>query len=345
MIRGYIPGFPRPKNETRYGDAQVLTDGKYTLVIDGMIGTGANKLIKWLKDNGKKNVWLLVTHWHDDHFWGTEKILGDSYFSVKQLICPNPKWLEVGLGGYWEKDVKECIADGNRIIALAKKKGVKINHPVSGSKYKLGSIVFKCYKKQPKTVEKDDDHAWSFVNRGSIGCFFPELGYWTSGDGSGEEDQKARIQQLGLTGKVKFFKIDHHGNYCSESNAKFFKRQGADYCWYNDLEPDGVGTCEFTAYGARRCKQAGIHVFESVGDINFIAKSGKVVIYKDFKSYTYSCSYKGKSTLKGPNTKTAREVIAGKFGNSNDRITRLIDAGFYPIAMQNLVEKLLKEDK
>ena len=76
MIRGWIPGFARTKSEYRYGDAQVLTDGTHTLVIDGMIGTGANRLIEWLKKNNHKKVWLIITHWHDDHFAGIEKILG-----------------------------------------------------------------------------------------------------------------------------------------------------------------------------------------------------------------------------------------------------------------------------
>ena len=342
MIRGWIPGFARPQKEYRYGDAQVLTYGSYTLVIDGMCGDGATKLIKWLKKNGYKKVWLIITHWHDDHFVGIERILNDSYFEPQRLYCPKPAWLKVGLGGYHSGAVQACIRDGERVVALAKSKKIPITYPISGSSYKLGGLKFKLYKQQPKTVAQDDTNAWGFVNDGSISAWFPQIGYWTSGDGSGVSDQKARIQHLGLTGKVKFFKIDHHGGYCTESNAAFFKKQGADYCWYNDLEPNGVGTEEFTQFGARRCKQVGIHVFESVGDINFIAQRGKVSIYKDFKVYRYPCSYTGKSTLKGASKAIAEAVIKGKYGDSNDRITNLIDAGYYPIAVQNLVNKMLK---
>ena len=345
MIRCYIPGFKRPsKEENRYGDTQVLTDGKYTLVIDGMCGTGATKLITWLKKNKKQKVWLLITHWHDDHFVGIEKILNDSYFKPQMLICPNPTWLDPGLKGPAAKTVQACINDGNRIVALAKKKKIPVKFPVSGSAYKFGELKFKLYKQLPKQPYSDDPHAWGFVNDGSISAFFPEYGYWTSGDGCGISDQKDRIRHLGLAGKIKFFKIDHHGGYCTESNAQFFKQQGADFCWYNDLEPNGVGTEEFTQFGARRCKQADIHVFESVGDINWIAKDKKVVIYKDFKSYSYDCAYKGKATLKGASRKVANDVIAGKYGSDNERITNLLDAGYYPIAVQKLVNKILKEE-
>ena len=341
MIRGYIPGFARPTRETRYGDAQVITDGKSTLVIDGMYGEGTKKLIRWLKKNGYRKLWLLITHWHDDHFVGIEQILKDDYFQPQRLICPNPAWLKPGVGGYYSDNVIECINDGIRIVALAKKKKVPVTFPVSGSSYTLGEIRFKLYKQQPKKVDKTDTNAWAFVNDGSVSAWFPDLGYWTSGDGCGTSDQKNRIRHLRLTGKIRLFKVDHHGGYCSESNAKFFKQQGADYCWYNDLEPKGVGTTGFTAYGARRCRQAGIHVFESVGDINWIAQRGKVSIYKDFKVYRYSCGYKGKSTLKGASRAVAKDVIAKKYGNDNERITNLLDAGYYPIAVQGLVNKIL----
>jgi hypothetical protein len=345
MIRGWIPGFTLTKSEYRYGDTQVLTDGTHTLVIDGMIGTGAIRLIDWLKKNNHRKVWLIITHWHDDHFAGIEKILGDSYFKPQKLWCPNPDWLKPGAGGYYSGDVEECMEDGKRIVALAKRKKIPVVHPVSGSSYAIGDIRFKLYKQQPKKVESDDTHAWSFVNGGSISAWFPDLGYWTSGDGSGAGDQKARIQHLGLTGKIRFFKIDHHGNYCSESNARFFRAQGARYCWYNDIEPGGIGTTEFTAYGARRCKQAGIHVFESVGDINWIARDGKVVIYKDMNSYSYACAYKGRNTLKGSSRAVALDVIAGKYGENNSRITNLLDAGYYPLAVQMMVNRILKEKK
>ena len=343
MIRCYIPGFVRLKKEYRYGDTQVLTDGTFTLVIDGMCGAGTTKLISWLKKNKIKKVWLLVTHWHDDHFKGIEQILKDSYFEPQILICPNPEWLKPGLKGEGGKYVQNCMDDGVRVTSLAKKKGVPIRYPVSGSSFSFGDLKFKVYKSLPKKPIPNDPYAWDFLNLGSLSAYFPELNYWTSGDGHGDCTLRDRIKKLKLNGKIKFFKIDHHGNYCTQSDAVFMKEQGAEYCWYNDIEPDGTGTTEFTVYGARRCKQAGIHVFESVGDINWIAQPGKVVIYKDFKKYTYSCSYKGKSTLKGSSDKVAKDVIAGKYGNSNERITNLLDAGYYPIAIQNRVNELVKE--
>ena len=117
MIRCYIPGFKRTKTEYRYGDAQVLTDGKYTLVIDGMCGAGSDKLIRWLKKNKKQKVWLLITHWHDDHFVGIKKkILTDPYFKPQYLICPNPEWLRPGTTGYHAASVKECMNDGIDVV-------------------------------------------------------------------------------------------------------------------------------------------------------------------------------------------------------------------------------------
>ena len=70
--------------------------------------------------------------------------------------------------------------------------------------------------------------------------YFPEIYYWTSGDGS--ESIYNFIKSLKI--KVKYFKIPHHGNNCTQSQAKGLKSQGCNVCWYNDLEPKGIGTTD-----------------------------------------------------------------------------------------------------
>ena len=126
------------------------------------------------------------------------------------------------------------------------------------------------------------------MNDGSLCFYFPNQYYWTSGDGP--DSIWNLINKLGLI--VKFFKIPHHGNNCPKSQANGLKSHGANLCWYNDLEPNGIGTNEFTAYGARRCKEAGIMVLNCIGpDIEMTFANGKATIIKGTSTWSYDIPY------------------------------------------------------
>ena len=62
MIRRYIIGFNASDNVDRTGSCVIFTDGKETVIIDGYMGVGKRKLIKWLKKMGIRNPWLYLTH-------------------------------------------------------------------------------------------------------------------------------------------------------------------------------------------------------------------------------------------------------------------------------------------
>lgn len=342
MIRGWIAGFGRPSKETRHGDAQVWIDDKNKIcfIIDGGCDECVTALISYLKRNGIRKVYLLLSHPHYDHADGLRKIIKDSYFTVLAFYCYDPNTLKGGLrNNKGSASVREDIDYLNTIISEAKAKKIPVKYLKHGDKVELGDIKFKVYREQPSRVEDDDDNGWAYVNDGSLCCYFYEWYYWTSGDGS--ERIWDFIKRLGI--KVKFFKIPHHGNNCTMSQANGLKDNGADYCWYNDLEPDGVGTNDFTLYGARRCKQAGIKVFESVGDINFVVANGKFTIYKSGKKYEFSVPYKGANTLKTKGiVGVVRDVFMDKYKSDNARMTRLLDAGYEPIAVQNRVNLMIR---
>ena len=345
MIRGWIAGFNRPSRETRHGDSTVFIDDKNKIcfIIDGGCGECATALIKYLKRNGIKKVYLLLSHPHYDHADGLKKIIRDDYFMVLAFYCYDPKTLEGGLrNNKGSKAVREDIDYLNGIISEAKNKKIPVKFLKHGDKVELGDIKFKVYRKQPSRVEDDDDNGWAYVNDGSLCCYFYEWYYWTSGDGS--ERVWDFIKELGI--KVKFFKIPHHGNNCPRSQANGLKNQGANYCWYNDLEPDGVGTNDFTEFGANRCKQAGIKVFECIGDINFVIANGRFLIYKDGKKYAFSVPYKGTFTFKITGlVNVVRDVFMEKYGSSNTRMTRLLDAGYEPVAIQDRVNLVVNTAK
>lgn len=293
MIKSWVAGFKKPSRETRYGDSQVFIDIKNNIcfIIDGGDGECASRLISYLKENNIKKVYLLLTHPHSDHGDGLRKIIKDSFFTVLCFYCYDPNSLKKGLRNNRGSDsVREDIDYLNKIISEAKDRDIEVKYLVHGDKVELGDIKFNVYREQPSRVEDDDTYGWAYVNDGSLCLYFPDLYYWTSGDGS--DSIWDFIKKLGLT--VKFFKIPHHGNNCPKSQANGLKSHGANLCWYNDLEPNGVGTNDFTLYGARRCKEAGITVIDCIGsDINMTFAMKKATITKSDSSWNYAIPYGG----------------------------------------------------
>ena len=341
MIRGYVLGFNRPDRETRYGDAELIRSnrGKYNLLIDGYCGSGADKLIAYLKKKKIKDLWLALSHAHSDHTDGLEKIIENPYFNVKCFYCYDPATLKSGLrNNRGSQEVKKDIKGLENLIAKAKAKGIKVVFVKHLDKITIGDIKINIYRQQPKYVEDDDTQGWSYVNDGSLCFYFPELYYWTSGDGS--DRIWDFIKSLGI--KVKYFKVPHHGNNCTESQARGLKAYGCNVCWYNDLEPNGVGTEEFTEFAARRCLQAGIKVLDCIGDINWVASNGTMTIYHSGKSASsYACKYSGINELISPTADVVRDIFMDKYGRSDVRVTNLLDAGYHYGNAQVMVNKVI----
>ena len=293
MIKSWIPSFGIPSKETRYGDTQVFIDTKNNIcfIIDGGCEKATDRLISYLKNKGIKKVYLVISHAHYDHTYGIKRILEDSYFTVIGLYCYDPETLKNGLrNNAGSKEVRSDIASLNDIISKARNKKVPVIFLKHGDKVQVGDIKFKVYREQPSVVENNDTEGWAYMNDGSLCFYFYELLYWTSGDGP--DRIYDLIKKLGI--KVKFFKIPHHGNNCPQSQANGLKAQGANLCWYNDLEPKGIGTNEFTMYGARRCKESGIMVLNCIGpDIEMSFANKKAIITKGSSVWSYDIPYGG----------------------------------------------------
>ena len=339
MLWLHVPGFNRPKEETRYGDGQVITDFLYWLVIDAFMSSGKQVLIKFLKMLNVTEPILFLSHPHCDHGNGLFDILNDSFFHPRALICYKPASLMPGLSGNeGSKEVRKDINYLGDLIALAKKKGVPVIYAEHGQLFEYGDIRFYVYRDQPTHVDDNDTNGWDYVNNGSLCCYFPDLNYWTSGDGPDEPHAFMKANKA----KVKMFKVPHHGNSMNQHNAEGAKKDGATLCWYNDLEPGGVGTTEFTAFGARRCKQAGITVLDSIGDINALFFGGRAYVYHGGGSYKYACGYMGKNILRAPGVDVIRGVLRGTYGAGDTRITNVIAAGYGPKSTQTKVNSVVR---
>lgn len=343
MIRIYIPGFSTSDSGgPRWGDAQIIDDGINYEVIDGYCGVGTTRLIKRMKKRKILQPYLYISHAHYDHYKGIREIInykekGKYVFQPKALYCYDPESLRTdkveNSRGYGY--IKAEISTMNKIIKEAEDRGIPVKFLKHGDHIKHGDIDFYVYRKQPRTLYKDDSQGDAYMNDGSLCFWFPTLKYWTSGDGP------ERIYDMckSVGAKPVMFKIPHHGNNCTKSQAEGLKESGAIYCWDNDISNYYT---DFLMYGRRRCEQAGIKYFSCRGDLNMIAFGGKVCIYKDDGVYRYTCSYKGKTALKGVNSTVVRQVMRGTYGTANARMTNLIDAGYYPVAVQNKVNAVVR---
>lgn len=327
MIRIHVPGFyASDPGGPRWGDAQIIDDGRYYLVIDGYCEIGTDRLIKRLKAQKIKSPYLFISHAHWDHYCGIRKIIKDSFFTPKALYCQNPDSIgDVSSGVCGEK------ATLRNIINEAKARKIPVKYLKNGSHVKLGDIDFYVYQK----TEKYEGNNEAYLNDGSLCYWFKSIGYWTSGDGP----MKIYDMCKSVGANPVLFKIPHHGNNCPRLQAQGMKSNGALYCWDNDYS---TKITEFLMYGRNRCIEAGIKYFNCHGDLNIIAQGGYVSIYKDYKVTRYRCAYKGKTRLKQPNLAVVEGVLRGTYGKDNERITALIDAGYYPIAAQNKVNDLIK---
>ena len=319
---------------TRDGDCTIFEDDYGNVeVVDGYCGKPADRVVSRLKKQKVKRPWLHITHPHYDHYNGIEKILNDPYFFPRGLFCPDPST-------YNRNFSKECaseVAALERIIRKAKAKKVPVIYLNDGDKIVHGDIKFTVYREQPKTAKNTD----TYLNDGSLCYWFADLCYLTTGDSGLWCAERHKLP-------AKFFKGGHHDNDNSGDTMKpsemcrWLKKRGCEYFWDNDYS---TRLTDFLMTGREDALNAEMHFFDIHGDINFVAYGGKVVIYKDGENFQYPCPYKGKSKLKMADLAVVYDVLMGKYGNGESRVTALIDANYYPSNVQNWINKLRKAFK
>ena len=291
----YIPGFTASKSDERHGDGMVIhSDLGYTLVIDGFDGgIPTTKLMRYLKDHKYRELHLLLSHPHHDHYKGLRMIMADSYFSVKTFFCYDPGTIKHGIGSSANgKSVKEACNVLKTIISEAKQKGAGIDYLAKGRTVTLGDIEFKVWRKQPtQFTQYDGGYAYAFINDGSLCCYFPKLCSLTTGDGPGE--LKEAVSYFG--GKICVIKVPHHGNSCSQSNAKAVKAAGCTLAFETNVESKGAGTTGFTAYGSRRLMQQGVKVLMQNADITMTAEDGNMTVRQGGSIWKFTVPYDGKA--------------------------------------------------
>ena len=290
----YVPGFTTSRSDERHGDGMVIhSESGQTLVIDGFDGGAPTKsLISYLKKHNYKELHLMLSHPHYDHYKGLRMIMADSFFSIKTFFCYDPDSIKHGIGSSANgRSVKEDYDNLNACINQAKGRGATIDYLDTGRYVVLGDIEFKVWRKQPTHfTDLDDGNAYAFTNDGSLCCYFSKLRFLTTGDGP--TDLKEAIAYFG--DKVYVLKVPHHGNSCSKSNAQAARNAGCVIAFETNIESKGPGTTGFTAYGSRRLIEQGVKVLMQNAEIIMTAAAGKLSVRQGGNVWTFDVPYDGK---------------------------------------------------
>ena len=134
-ITMFVPGFKTSKADERHGDGLVIhSDTGHTLVIDGFDGgTPTTALVKYLKQHNYKDLYLLLSHPHYDHYKGLKVIMADSFFNIKMFFCYDPDTIKHGIGSSANgRSVKDDYDNLNSCISQARGKGAKIDYLAKG---------------------------------------------------------------------------------------------------------------------------------------------------------------------------------------------------------------------
>ena len=142
MIRLQVPGFyDSDKGGPRWGDSQIIDDGKNYDVIDGYCGIGTTHLLDTLEERKILRPRLYITHAHYDHYYGIREIMRSKDFKPSALYGP-------ALDSYGDvssevRSNKQALKD---IYAEAKAKKIPIVYLKNGDKIVHGDIKFTVFQ-------------------------------------------------------------------------------------------------------------------------------------------------------------------------------------------------------
>lgn len=321
MIRIHGPAIDPSdlRGETRVGANILIEDEEYVICVDGRFGSAADKVVKRLDSRNKKKI-LFLSHPHGDHIGGLDKELSKND-DVAVLICQDP----ASLNRKYSDEARRNIEKLEALIAKAKKKRVSVIFAEDGQRFEYGDIVFYTYRDQPSSARNTE----TYINQGSLCLWLPEVGFLYTGDTGADCAEENELDPAVATGF-------HHGNWLAYLHARNLKARGCLYYWDDDYS---TKMTDFLMTGRRNAKRAGMTVFDLHDDINIIAFKRKGVIYKGGKAYRFQCSYTGPTSFKATTLTVVYDVLSGKYGKGDSRVTKLLDDGFNPGSVQGWVNK------
>ena len=307
---GYFPKITLPsgKAEIRKGDGIVFVVNGKAMAIDMFQGgEPTSNVISWLKENGINQIDLAVaTHAHGDHYGGFYDVV-NAGIKIKEFRCYHIDSIRGGNAASRE-DSDNLL----KLIRWLQQRGTKVLFVDHGDVLNFEDVSWHIYRNQPKSAKSDDTNGWEYVNNGSLVLYSPELMGMICGDGpQNAKDAIAYFQKkFGKKKILIWFAISHHGNNFSQSNAQAAKDAGAIIAYESNVEKNGPGTTEFTLYGARRVKEAGIEVWMQNGNIYITIENGVLTFKQGDNVVTASVPY---HVLEGQTDMTKKFIDVSEF--------------------------------
>ena len=290
-ITFYYPGYTRKDSpDDRQGAGCVWHDqDKNCFVYDSYYKNteAGNNLIQHLIDNRLYTFDACGSHAHSDHIGTFFKILENKKFTIENFYCYDPATLK--LAGTGSENARSAKKDKEYLQSLIDKleaAGTKVHFVKTGDMITCGEMAFEVCRNQPSSWSKDDTgEAWAYLNDGSINLYERACRVLLCGDGGGLKAVKY------FNGEIVVCESDHHGNGDGKSKVEEVKSRGCGLAIECNNEKNGPGSCDFTQYGAKRFKDAGITVWMLNADIVGIAKDGTLTVTQGSSRKTFEVPF------------------------------------------------------
>lgn len=237
------------------GDCTLIYSNGYCALIDtGTADAASDVCIELQKYNISKIDVVLITHLHDDHSGGAERI--SEIFEIGNVILPEISTQSEGL--YSAELLINCVTES----------GGGVYNAEQGMNFKIGEFevtVLAAYN------DMKDENNRSVITVAEI----DGLKFIFSGDAEAEVEEKLLSEGLDL--KCDFFKAAHHGSSTSNTKellAKMRPRYTAISCGRDNMygHPNNEVLANFEYYSTE------IYRTDYDGDITFSIENGRISV-------------------------------------------------------------------
>lgn len=230
------------------GDAELLLTENASILIDTGTKASQDSLIRYLQSHVEKLDYLIISHPHEDHMGGTEKVL-DS-IDVRCVIMP---------------DTVNDTSFFVRTLDLIESKGISTKIAEPGDIISLGDLRIEILA--PLSDEYDRLNNYSIVCRVDFG----ENSFLFTGDAE-KTSEKELLSEYGANHlDCDVLKVGHHGSL-SSSTESFISAVSPKYCVIEVGKDNDYGHPDSKVVD--RLKASGARVFRT-------DKSGTVIIKSD----------------------------------------------------------------
>lgn len=230
---------PTSADEVEMGDAVVVESGGEYLLMDTGNSFVSNSVISYLKALGIKRMSIYVSHLHNDHFYGMQRIAEQTDIIVDKLYLPDPSVGQDYLtsNGGTQKGMLQYAMDAfpNAQVVYLKKGSQfsfgSVRANVLGPVSNISQSVFESKLKSKGGKDEYGQASGHYLNNQSLTTMLTcgNVKFLTTGDIEAAADQKnfsgmkleeeALVSAYGGALKADILKMPHHGLLSSNSEA------------------------------------------------------------------------------------------------------------------------------